>query len=536
VFSVLIVDDNIYDREGLRDIINWNELGLYVADIASDGMEGYKKAKEIHPDFIITDIAMPVMDGLQMAEKIKQEFPDIKFIFMSCFDDFNYVRHALKLNAYAYVLKPVNPDELIQEVIKIKKIKENELEKDKLFEELRQQIKQSSSILKEQFLREILISKQHQDDKLQEAAEYFGIDCQKHCYTVIFAEIDNYNIIVETRSVEDKYLLSYGIKKYLEQSLFSVKKTYIIHHQLNSIAMVCFVKNEKQDEELGDIISCLQECMELINKNLEITVTIGIGEFSNTLSYLPRIYESAEYAVRTKFYSHGNRIILSSEVKPANSPAKYDVKELYEELNTILEIGEEENTNSFIEKYLPSHSSYSEQYVKSLTFSIINAIQIFLIDKNESFVNIFGSDTVIWQKLSRFETIIDIKQWIFNIIETVRKYFRSQSKNRYVKIVEDIKNIIDKKYAEVNNVDEIVAPLYISSSYANLIFKQHTGQTIFDYLVSRRMEEAKKLLQDPYVKIYEVAEKVGYKSKSYFTSIFKEYFGMTPKQFMDRLP
>ena len=175
-----------------------------------------------------------------------------------------------------------------------------------------------------------------------------------------------------------------------------------------------------------------------------------------------------------------------------------------------------------------------EPYIKSLSFSIINIVQTVLLEKNESLGSIFDSETSMYVKLSRFETILDIRQWLINILEIVRQYLNRNGNSRFKKIVEDIKAEIDRNFSEISNIDQIVKPLYISASYANAIFKQHTGSTIFDYLLNKRMETAKKMLTDPSYKIYEIAEKIGYKDKSYFSWVFKEFTGLTPKQYSNK--
>ena len=77
--------------------------------------------------------------------------------------------------------------------------------------------------------------------------------------------------------------------------------------------------------------------------------------------------------------------------------------------------------------------------------------------------------------------------------------------------------------------------MYISASYARCIFKKYTGKTIFEFLLNKRMQEAKKLLSDPYVKVYEVAGLVGYNSKTHFAETFKRYTGQTPKDFQQKI-
>ena len=97
----------------------------------------------------------------------------------------------------------------------------------------------------------------------------------------------------------------------------------------------------------------------------------------------------------------------------------------------------------------------------------------------------------------------------------------------------DIKKYIDQNFGNIVNVEEIVNHVHFSSSYSNHVFKRITGNSIFDYLVSVRIEKAKNLLTNSKLKIYEISELVGYSTKSYFGSIFKKYTGMTPKHYRD---
>jgi len=101
-------------------------------------------------------------------------------------------------------------------------------------------------------------------------------------------------------------------------------------------------------------------------------------------------------------------------------------------------------------------------------------------------------------------------------------------------IVAEIKNRIAENYGACNNLQDVISDLQISASYANFIFKTRTGMTIIDFLVRTKMEVAIEMLKDPFVRVYEVAEKVGYSNSSHFISVFKSYTGLTPKQFIGK--
>jgi len=533
MFSIIIVDDNRLVSEGIRELVDWESLGVEVAGICDNGLEGYKMAMKLKPDFVISDVDMPVMDGLEMAAKIKDALLETKFIFISCFDDFNYVKEAMDLEAYKYILKPINFDELTSVIQKLSKLKNQNLIQKGVENELKLQVRRSIPLLQQQFFKDLLYGRLTDEEDILAHMRYLGIERVNQYYTVVFVEVDDYELKYSGVDIEKKYLIIEGIKKYINELMLFKDNGYIINQQHNSLGFIIYTPNNK-DEELSSILEALSLCKGSINNKLNVNITFGVSEFSVNIKNMPKLLEYAEYAVKSKFYSRGNTIIMSSDIKDFSEFEHYNLQILRNDIKEIFVNEKKELIDTFINKYYMTNTHLPQNYIKSLTFSIVNIIHTILIEENQSFENVFQSETAIWEKISRFETIVDIEQWISYLFKEVISYLSNKESNRYKKIVEDIKRIVGKNYAEVNNIEEIIKPLFISASHANLIFKQKTGMTIFDYLVDTRMEQAKKMLEDPYSKVYEVSEKVGYKNKSYFSSIFKEYTGLTPKQYTNR--
>ena len=107
MYKLMIVEDEKWEREGLRDFIDWNSIGIDVAGCACNGMEGVRMAELLKPDIILTDIMMPKMDGIQMANKIRAFLPNTKIIILSGYDDFQYAKQTFSFQAFAYILKPM---------------------------------------------------------------------------------------------------------------------------------------------------------------------------------------------------------------------------------------------------------------------------------------------------------------------------------------------------------------------------------------------------------------------------------------------
>ncbi|UUZ92976.1 AraC family transcriptional regulator [Paenibacillus sp. P25] len=101
-------------------------------------------------------------------------------------------------------------------------------------------------------------------------------------------------------------------------------------------------------------------------------------------------------------------------------------------------------------------------------------------------------------------------------------------------MIERIKAVMDQRYAENLTVSDIAESVYLSSTYVSLLFKQETGETVYEYLTKVRIERAKELLRDARIKFYEICDAVGYSDPSHFSKIFKKYTGLTPSAYRDR--
>ena len=188
----------------------------------------------------------------------------------------------------------------------------------------------------------------------------------------------------------------------------------------------------------------------------------------------------------------------------------------------------------FVDKYIHIgvvDGNDSEEFIKSLTFIIVSFLQIILTDYNQTFNDIFNEDIVIWKKISDINSIVNIKQWLFNIICVVKNHLSAKNRSSNAILVNRIKDVVHNHYQEEITVKDIAEAVYFSTRQANNIFLKETGLSIFDYMLQYRIEIAKKLLTTTQMRIYEVAEKVGYQNMSYFRLLFLNSTGVLPTEY-----
>ena len=235
--------------------------------------------------------------------------------------------------------------------------------------------------------------------------------------------------------------------------------------------------------------------------------------------------------------SENSPIVLFEEIACVNTEIfeqNVNLQEMLGEIKDILSLWTPEKILPFINKYLPESMVHNENYIKSFSFSTINLIQVVLLEQNCTLNSVLGERGNVWDKMDKFDTIVDIRQWLYNVFKACIEHLVNSQSIGYTHIVEDIKKIIHERYNERLSVENIAYLVNFSPSHANNIFKSITGQTIFDYQTDYRMEKAKEFLNDPYTKVYLIAEMVGYTNKSHFSLQFKKHTGLTPMEFKNR--
>ena len=156
LYRIILVDDEEEVRKIIIRKIKWEENGFLVAGDAENGEDALEKIELLEPDLILTDIRMPYMDGLTLAERVRQKYPSMKIVIFSGYDDFEYAKQAIKLNVTEYILKPVNVEELTAILQKIKANLDQEIEQKRNVNLLRENYIKSLPILREQFLNELV--------------------------------------------------------------------------------------------------------------------------------------------------------------------------------------------------------------------------------------------------------------------------------------------------------------------------------------------------------------------------------------------
>lgn len=529
MFKLLIVDDNINDRKGLAELVNWRSMGINEVKLAKNGLDGYEKAIEFKPSLIIADISMPVMDGLEMANKVLAELPKMKFIFMSCYDDVDYIRESMDYNAYGYLLKPINIDKLVEKVEKILEIKRDEKAIAENVLRLEQKVSEDVPYVSEMITRDIVYG--NIDKKYISQLQDINMDVKKYYSVVVIHLID-----VSNEAIGQNCETIHHIKKSMADSIFdNMRISSFLQSRTNLVLMIYLDDAKNEQEGMAELLEYLAKVKKYINTELSQRVIICTAGISSEICGAAEMYNNVEHTLKNNIYEMGNNIVFAEKQTASEALLRYDIMALKQEISEMFSADSFDEIQDFLSTHYDTQT-HSKNSVKAFTYTLISILQLYLLEQNESFANVFGDSTSIWTKLSDYNTIVDIRQWIINIFRFVYDYLgeKGRKKDKYTAVIDEIKQIIDEEYGIIENVNQVAERVYTSTSYANHIFKKYEGITMFEYLIHVRMEKAKEMLDNTDMKIYEISEKVGYSSNTYFAALFREHEGMTPKQYRNR--
>jgi two-component system response regulator YesN len=496
-------------------------------------------AEKTVPDVVITDIKMPFMDGLKLAEQLSTRYPTVKIIVLTGFDEFEYAQKAIKLSIFDYVLKPVSSKELIDILIKLKHQLDKEIAEKEDISVLIKNYNESLPIIKEKFMNSLIINNESEDEILKKSANY-NIDLKGRGYivSVISADSKSYDSSINKESGaistwEKGELLKCAILDISEQVVNKYKLGIIFFHD-EKFVIISVSKEQSKDEALKKTITILEEIKQTLEKYLKITVTIGVGTYADNVTCIKNSYKVALSALDYRLVLGSSRIILIEDIEP-HTENKIIFDEYKErELITSIKAGTEDEINNVLDKlfnYISSSKSSikdSQVYLMEMLITVLKAAK----ESNADMENVFGGNMNLFMTLDNMKDIDEIKKWMKEICIKTMKYIIKDRQDTSKAMVRKAKDYVNNSYYESDiTINKICNYLHISPTYFSFIFKKETKTTFINYLTDIRMESAKELLRTTSMKTFEIAEKIGYSEPNYFSYCFKKKFDMSPSEY-----
>ncbi|WP_342439830.1 response regulator [Paenibacillus sp. FSL L8-0436] len=518
-YKVLLVDDEPIILRSLKVAIPWDELGLEIAGEARNGEVALRLIEEKAPQIIISDIRMPVIDGIALMKEVLPHSSKLIFIFISGYGEFEYARDALRLGAFDYLLKPIDHDELT-EMLTRAKVK---LDKQKENEQLMLSVQMLSTLARERMFTEFTLgnSRPLQHLKWLENSELEGE------YFMAVVRLDDYAALAARWSAEEKHLWLFAIRNILEEWSMDNGALSVFPFYNGEWVLLFPGRLGEGKRELGE------KLVADIKRYSKLACSIGISRSTQGIDQLSTVYPLAAKALFQRFYSGQAGVFIEEETpdtggRDVKYPKELEVS-LIESIRTLnmermLVLFDE--MAIFIEAQALS-KELAERIIIEMVVVLYRQFENLNMQPDWSLEGLLGK----LHGLGTLTAMINVLKQEFRewMLESNKVMAREDGRS----VVEKAKRYIEDNYHKDLSIEELSEVAGLSISHFCTLFKQISGYTFLEFVTNCRMEKAKYILQNSNVKVYQVAPLVGYQDPRYFTQVFKKATGKTPTEYRE---
>lgn len=512
MYKVLLVEDEKILLDDLRDSVDWISMGVEVVGTAWNGSDALKKVDQFKPDIVITDIKMPVMDGLELAKQLKDKDRSIQIIFITGYDELKYVKTALEVEAVGYLLKPFNFNEI-----------RYVLDKAKLHLATQKDAEYGRLAREEAKIRNLLLMPKDCDFKPGEE------------FVVMVASIDNYQIKLREKGHVSIQETSNAVKMLLEEALKRCG------HQYKIILLEegrYFIAVSPRHEFVDLSITKWKMLNDIVRKKHDVTLSIGQCDRLVEVNKFSEAYHEALRALNNRFFLGHAQIMISSVSDLHTTSNLFEIPEIEEEIIDAVCHHQRTEAISFLENYFElfrTEKAHRDIVIVGV-YNLINRLYeyFYKLDKNPDAV--LREKGEILNKIECYDNIMCMHDYVKEKLNSIFDRFCSDMDAGHShNVVARVVKYLEEHYAEPVTIENISQEMYLTPSRLRSVFKNYTGKTIHDYLTDLRMKKSLELMGDPGIRIKDVANCVGYENVSYFCILFSKYYGMSPGQYRDKL-
>ena len=526
LYKVILVDDEEEVREAIRRRIDWEEIGFSVVGTAENGEEALELAEACEPDVVMTDIQMPFMDGLTMLKKLKEKIPDLRCVIFSGYDDFEYAKEAIRLEAEEYILKPVDADELRAIFTRIRERLDEQLKQRRNVEQLSKYYEESRPMMKEQLIIGLLEGRELQFD-LERYQRDYNLQLESAFYCAGAFRITPMG---NEKEILNKNLMAVSLKQIVIErfrGLLSVEAFVYLD-------TVCVLARLKSTAQYGVFVEEMDKICKIAHKSLKANVSAGIGRICGNAESIHTSFLEAKDAFHHRIFVGENQAICINDVDPSYSVEDYVSEKQIRHIMRQVKVGTKESIEKeiydFIDKLKRSNINLNQLQIFYAEFMVelYRLSRGHVIDpKQAGFGNVNTNE-----ELEGFASMDEFADRLIELSEILWEKINNGRLDSTRKLAEDARQYIADHYSESTlSVDNICSYLGVGTSYFSSVFKKETGVSFVTYLTDVRMNEAQRLLDTTDEKSYIIAGMVGYEEPNYFSYVFKKHFGISPSKY-----
>lgn len=482
MYTLLIVDDEEIEREGMAQFIPWDSYEIKVVSTARNGAEGLEKIAKFRPDLAIVDIKMPVMNGIEMIRQAKEQYPDMTFVVLSGYGDYEFTSQAMELGVRHYILKPCDESKMIPVLNKAFAELEEARKKNARSEKLETEARLLKPYAREQLFRDLLLGKAQASSGARQLVDELG---------------------GEQRMV---LLLDFRLK-----CGFDSLERYVVGNMLGDLlpdgTLLMTTGVDRDVLVLADAMaeSSVETAVQVLKKEFKRFETLPMlssASRTGTLAELSVLFRQAQELLQLNTDENEPALL-----RPSRNAA------LPETVNEIFDLEALRQTGSY------------EELLQELAFSFAKMeAKDYRPQQRQKLCEL------AWKLLFEDKAAPEdsLPAWA-DALTAAWNHPQPDARSREI-FLAIYENLPEPEFSLQTIAQQ---RLFMSEDHLRRIFSQMTGNRFSAYLEHCRITQARRLLEfQPDMKISRLAELVGYPlDGQYFSKVFRKICGVTPTEY-----
>lgn len=516
----MIVEDEMLVRIGLRNIIDWKELGVELVEDACDGVKALEIYQRERPDIILTDIRMPELDGLSLIRAIREKDERCRILILTCVEDFEIAKKAISYNVSGYLLKLTMTFDEIQSMI-CKAVDEL----GKMSPPVPQVRTADYAAVNERFLKDFFFYRTCSPQEFEGYVRSYHLNLRPNRLVVGVLTLLSYQSMKERFRDQKGDLVSVSILNILQELMESAFPGEVFHDAGPDYVMILNLPSSDAGENeklLGSFRARVQEIMKVyFDTQLFLCFSTPCDGFER----LRDAYWEVSQTLRQHFY-----LSCPAALQPDESLLSI-FRETMESVaanpfaDVIFDRDEKEKYLARIEAAcaaLPTPAqarAVFAELAELAAYSFGSRVGVNYLDELER--HLFD--------LQAAETLQSLQALHLRYLEWLLEKTREQM--AYSPEIEQALAYIEAHFTEELSLKAVADHVHLSSNYFSNLFKKEVGQKFVDYINTVRIDRAKKLLLTSPKRTQQISEETGFSDSAYFSKVFKRATGLSPAEY-----
>lgn len=528
MYKVMVVDDEPWGRRAVCKMIGELTLDIEVIAEARHGEEALKLIEASRPHIVVTDMNMPVMDGLHFLERLHEHYPDIEVIVISGYSQFDYLKAAITYQACDYLLKPVSMSELSSALVKA-------AEQCRSYRTLQQREREAEDLLRlrrSSFLQNVTAGRITAPPDIRKQQEDLQLPQLGRGYRLIVIRFRHFSETARTRFHGNADLLMFSIENILHELL---PEELALAYKPDDRQHLCLLLSRPAEAgpQGPDWLPLFHQA---VQSTLKLELCAGISPVKTDLASLPEAFaEALHAALSTRLHETGCSVILAdpdTDDTAFSSPAPLNAFDL-QHLRQAAGAANAREVARLLDEYLRKVNDIPGITIRQVQHELERISQTIMPELNITATS--RSTDLDSQAISGVLDGSEASRLLQRWIEAVSDHASSRGARDSVEVVRQMTDYLDAHYFEDISLIDVATRFHLDPGYLSKLFKSVTSENFIEYLTRKRIGKACELLRETDRKIGEIAELTGYENQRYFSQVFRKCTGTTPSEYRDHI-